>query len=119
MHLRIPGVYDVEGAALIGDPIVEIGQHTVTVQVMLPTGTVPVTRTMYDTRFGPVVVVPGAFHWTTSTAYAITDVNTTNNRALDGWLQIGAGRLSAPARGRTRPVPVPAVGERDRRRRDW
>jgi len=93
--------------------------HTVTVQVMLPTGTVPVTRTMYDTRFGPVVVVPGAFHWTTSTAYAITDVNTTNNRALDGWLQIGAGRLSAPARGRTRPVPVPAVGERDRRRRDW
>ncbi len=27
MHLRIPGVYDVEGAALIGDPIVEIGHN--------------------------------------------------------------------------------------------
>ena len=27
MHLKIPGVYDVEGAALIGDPIVEIGHN--------------------------------------------------------------------------------------------
>jgi acyl-homoserine-lactone acylase len=132
MHLRIPGVYDVEGAALIGDPMVEIGhnatlgwshtvstarrfvwqrltlvpgdptaylfdgrpeqmtRHTVTIQVPSPTGgTVPVTRTLYDTRFGPVVVVPGAFPWTTTTAYAITDSNATNNRAIDGWLQMG------------------------------
>src|SRR6266540_3219822 len=27
MHLRIPGVYDVEGAGLIGDPLVEIGHN--------------------------------------------------------------------------------------------
>ena len=132
MHLRIPGVYDVEGAALLGDPIVEIGHNarvawshtvstalrfvwhqltlvpgdptsyyvdgqprrmtarTVTVDVPLPTGsTVPVSRTFYDTHFGPVVVVPGSFPWTTTTAYAITDINTGNNRALDGWLQMG------------------------------
>jgi len=132
MHLRIPGVYDVEGAALIGDPIVEIGHNatlgwshtvstarrfvwqrltlvpgdptsylfdgkpeamtrrTVTIRVPVPTGgTAPVTRTLYDTRFGPVVVVPGAFTWTTSTAYAITDSNATNNRAIDGWIQMG------------------------------
>ncbi len=131
MHLRIPGVYDVEGAALIGDPIVEIGHNatlgwshtvstawrfvwhqltlkpgdpttyiqdgqerkmtarTVTIQVPAPAGgTMPVTRTFYDTQFGPVVVRAG-FPWTATTAYAITDINASNNRALDGWLQMG------------------------------
>jgi acyl-homoserine-lactone acylase len=135
MHLKIPGVYDVEGAALIGDPVVEIGHnatlgwsHTVstarrfvwhrlslvpgdptaylfdgqpermiarTVSVRVPApggGTTPVTRTLYDTRFGPVVAVPGSFPWTTTTAYAITDANAGNNRALDGWLQMGRAR---------------------------
>jgi len=135
MHLKIPGVYDVEGAALIGDPLVEIGHnatlgwshtvstarrfvwqrlalvpgdptsylvdgkprrmttHTVTVGVPGPAGgTVGVTRTFYDTDFGPVVVVPGSFPWTATTAYAITDVNATNNRAIDGWLRMGRAR---------------------------
>ncbi|GIJ68931.1 acylase [Virgisporangium ochraceum] len=131
MHLRIPGVYDVEGAALIGDPVVEIGHnatvgwsHTVstarrfvwhrltlvpgdptsylvdgrpermrtrTVTVRTAAGT-PVSRTFHDTRYGPVVVVPGAFPWTATTAYAITDSNTTNNRSLDGWLRMGQAR---------------------------
>src|SRR4029453_5441459 len=27
MHLKIPGVYDVEGAGLIGDPLIEIGHN--------------------------------------------------------------------------------------------
>ncbi|MEU9824100.1 acylase [Micromonospora chersina] len=127
MHLKVPGRYDVEGAALVGDPIVEIGHngriawsHTVstarrfvwhrlalvpgdptsylydgqprkmtsrTVTVQTPGG--PVTRTFYDTHFGPVVVVPGTFDWTAQAAYAITDVNAANNRALDGWLAMG------------------------------
>ncbi|WBB47419.1 acylase [Verrucosispora sp. WMMA2044] len=130
MRLKVPGRYDVEGAALIGDPLVEIGHngkvawsHTVstarrfvwhrltlvpgdptsyrydgrtrkmtarTVTVRTPAG--PVSRTLYDTHFGPVVVVPGRFDWTTDTAYAITDVNATNNRALDGWLAMGRAR---------------------------
>jgi acyl-homoserine-lactone acylase len=132
MHLRIPGRYDVEGAALIGDPVVEIGHNatmawshtvstarrfvwhrltlvpgdptayvydgrtermttrTVTVQVPNPAGgTVAVTRTFHDTRFGPVVVVPGSFPWTATNAYAITDANATNFRALDGWIRMG------------------------------
>ncbi|RLP93929.1 acylase [Micromonospora sp. CV4] len=132
MHLKVPGRYDVEGAALIGDPIVEIGHNrtlawshtvstarrfvwhrlalvpgdptsyyvdgkprrmttrTVTVQVPAPNGgTAPVSRTFHDTHFGPVVVVPGTFDWTADTAYAITDINATNNRAFDGWLQMG------------------------------
>ncbi|MEU6206338.1 acylase [Micromonospora musae] len=132
MHLKVPGRYDVEGASLIGDPIVEIGHNgkvawshtvstarryvwhqlalvpgdptsyyldgkprkmttrTVTVQVPGPNGRlVPVSRVFHDTHYGPVVVVPGSFDWTTSTAYAITDINATNNRAFDGWLQLG------------------------------
>ncbi|WP_028569490.1 acylase [Salinispora tropica] len=127
MHLKVPGRYDVEGAALVGDPLIQIGHngqiawsHTVstahrfvwhrlalvpgdptsylydgqarkmtarTVTVQTPTG--PISRTLYDTHFGPVVVVPGHFDWTTTTAYAITDANATNNRALDGWLAMG------------------------------
>ncbi|MEV4712639.1 acylase [Micromonospora sp. NPDC049374] len=130
MRLKVPGRYDVEGAALIGDPLIEIGHngkvawsHTVstarrfvwhrltlvpgdptsyrydgrtrkmtarTVTVQTPEG--PVSRTLYDTHFGPVVVVPGRFDWTTDTAYAITDVNATNNRALDGWLAMGRAK---------------------------
>lgn len=130
MHLKVPGRYDVEGAALVGDPFIQIGHngqiawsHTVstarrfvwhrlalvpgdptsylydgrarqmtarTVTVQTPAG--PVSRTLYDTHFGPVVVVPGHFDWTTTTAYAITDANATNNRALDGWLAMGRAR---------------------------
>ena len=67
--------------------------RTVTIRVPVPTGgTMPVTRTLYDTLFGPVVAIPGAFPWTTTTAYAITDVNATNGRAIDGWLQMGRAR---------------------------
>ncbi|MEU9504835.1 acylase [Micromonospora sp. NPDC048170] len=135
MHLKVPGRYDVEGAALVGDPIIEIGHNrtlawshtvstarrfvwhrlalvpgdptsyyvdgrarkmttrTVTVRVPAPGGgTVPVSRTFHDTHFGPVVVVPGTFDWTATAAYAITDVNATNNRAFDGWLQMGRAK---------------------------
>ena len=135
MHLKVPGRYDVEGAALIGDPIVEIGHNrtvawshtvstarrfvwhrlelvpgdptsyyldgrprrmttrTVGVQVADPAGgTTTVRRTFHDTHFGPVVVVPGTFDWTPATAYAVTDVNATNNRAFDGWLRMGQAR---------------------------
>ncbi|WP_229399577.1 acylase [Micromonospora okii] len=136
MRLKIPGRYDVEGAALVGDPIIEIGHNgklawshtvstarrfvwhrltlvpgdptaylydgrprrmvarTVTVQVPDPsgTGTGTVSRTLYDTHFGPVVSVPGTFDWTAGTAYAISDPNAANNRALDGWLAMGRAR---------------------------
>lgn len=130
MHLTVPGVYDVEGAGLIGDPIVEIGHngrvawsHTVStaqrfvihrlqlvpgdptayvtdgvVRRMTPrtvtvqAGTAPVTRTLYDTHLGPVAVLPGLLPWTATEAYAVTDANATNNRALDGWIELGRAR---------------------------
>ncbi|BAL88078.1 putative cyclic lipopeptide acylase [Actinoplanes missouriensis 431] len=131
MHLKVPGRYDVEGAALIGDPIIEIGHnrtvawsHTVSTarrfvwhrlslvpgdptsyyvdgrpeKMRARTVTVQagaagaVSRTLYDTRYGPVVVVPGTFDWTAGTAYAITDVNAGNNRSFDGWLRMGQAK---------------------------
>ncbi|WP_282767096.1 acylase [Actinoplanes sandaracinus] len=130
MHLKVPGRYDVEGAALIGDPIIEIGHnrtlawsHTVSTArrfvwhrlslvpgdptsyyvdgrpekmhartVTVRTGSGAISRTFYDTRYGPVAVVPGTFDWTPATAYAITDVNATNNRAFDGWLRMGQAK---------------------------
>ncbi len=135
MHLKVPGRYDVAGASLIGDPVIEIGHNrtlawshtvstarrfvwhrlalvpgdptsyyvdgrprkmttrTVTVQVPEPAGgTVAVRRTFHDTHLGPVVVVPGTFDWTPASAYAITDVNATNNRAFDGWLRMGQAK---------------------------
>ncbi|TDB81398.1 penicillin acylase family protein [Micromonospora sp. KC721] len=130
MRLKVPGRYDVEGASLVGEPLVQIGHngrvawsHTVstarrftwhrltlvpgdptayrydgrtrkmttrTVTVRTQSGTV--TRTLYDTHLGPVVVVPGRFEWTTGTAYAVSDPNASNNRALDGWLAMARAR---------------------------
>lgn len=122
LHQTIPGTYNVEGAALVGSPMVQIGHnrtlgwsHTVSTarrfvlrKLQLAPGdptayvvdgrTVPmtersvsvgeVTRTFYSTQFGPVVV-SSQFPWTTSTAYALTDVNATNARAVDGWIAMG------------------------------
>ncbi|WP_435818985.1 penicillin acylase family protein [Micromonospora chersina] len=128
MHLKVPGRYDVEGAALVGDPLIEIGHngwlawshtvstarrfvwHRLTLVPGDPTSylydgrprkmtarTVTLqkprtTRTLYDTHFGPVVLVPGVFDWTADTAYAISDPNAANLRALDGWLAMGRAR---------------------------
>nr|AHE14768.1 aculeacin-A acylase [uncultured bacterium] len=44
------------------------------------------SRTLYRTRFGPMVVVPGLFEWSAQTAYAIRDANAGNLRLADTWL---------------------------------
>ncbi|MGV9805129.1 acylase [Micromonospora chersina] len=134
MHLKVPGRYDVEGAALVGDPLIEIGHngqlawshtvstarrfvwHKLTLAPSDPTSylydgkprrmtshTVTLqgegtSRTLYDTHFGPVVLVPGVFDWTADTAYAISDPNAANLRALDGWLAMGRARSVAQLR---------------------
>lgn len=123
LHQTIPGEYDVEGASLLGSPMVQIGHnrslawshtvstarrfvwHRLTLVPGDPTSylfdgkptkmtqrTVTVadlSKTFYETRFGPIVVVPGQFDWTATTAYAITDINATNARAVDGWVAMG------------------------------
>lgn len=63
------------------------------VSVPMPGGEAPVTRTLYATRFGPLVVSPAAgLSWNTTTAFAMRDANVGNRRALDTWLRIGRAR---------------------------
>ena len=61
-----------------------------TVNVPMPDGTPPVVRTLYATRYGPVVYNPLAgFVWDKTKAFALRDANHNNQRALDTWLAIG------------------------------
>ncbi|HEX4221423.1 MAG TPA: penicillin acylase family protein [Pseudonocardiaceae bacterium] len=58
--------------------------RTVTVAVRGADGKVTPTRqTLYYTRFGPMV---GGQGWTTSTGFAVDDVNSQNMRAMNEWL---------------------------------
>jgi acyl-homoserine-lactone acylase len=45
-----------------------------------------VSRTLYRTPFGPLLVVPDLFDWSTEKAYAIRDANADNLRLVDTWL---------------------------------
>ncbi|MFE9601029.1 penicillin acylase family protein [Streptomyces hokutonensis] len=47
-----------------------------------------VERTLYTSRFGPVL----SSGWTTTTAYAIRDANADNLRSLNTWLAMGKAR---------------------------
>lgn len=54
---------------------------------------VPIERTIYTTRYGPIIAVPGTpYAWTRETAYAVIDVNRGNIRGGDGWLAMGRAR---------------------------
>ena len=64
-----------------------------TISVPMPDGMPAVSRTIYTTQFGPVVIAPqSGLNWTTSTAYALEDANRGNQRALETWLRIGQAR---------------------------
>ncbi|MEO0057015.1 MAG: hypothetical protein RIT17_452, partial [Pseudomonadota bacterium] len=61
-----------------------------TVSVPMPDGTPEATRTLYTTRFGPLVVVPqSGMTWSATAAFAMKDANRGNARAIDTWLRIG------------------------------
>jgi acyl-homoserine-lactone acylase len=133
MHITIPGVVDVMGAAIAGAPLPTIGfnrdmawTHTVTaarhftlfelkldptdatsylidgkiekmvtktVNVPMPNGDAPISRTLYTTRFGPVLAMPAAgMAWSATTAFALRDANSGNQRLLDTWVAIGQAR---------------------------
>ncbi len=63
------------------------------ISVPMPDGAPPVVRTLYSTAFGAVVTVPGSgVQWNRQQAFAISDANLGNQRALDTWLQIGKSR---------------------------
>lgn len=77
-----PTRYMVDGQSVAMEPV--------TVSVPMPGGAPAVTRTLYTTRFGPVVVAPPmGVTWSTTAAYAMQDANHGNQRAIDTWLRIG------------------------------
>ncbi|WP_455354884.1 penicillin acylase family protein [Streptomyces sp. SYSU K217416] len=83
-------------------------RRTVTVPVR---DGVPVTRTQWWTRYGPVVTSLGAalpLPWTTSTAYALNDPNAVNLRASDTALGFSKARSTdgvLDALRRTQGIP--------------
>ena len=78
------------------------------------------TRTLYRTPFGPLVVVPGLFEWSTEKAYAIRDANADNLRLVDTWLAMSkasigratssrASDATRACRSSTRSPPTPTA----------
>lgn len=52
-----------------------------------------ISRTLYSTRYGPVVSVPGSdYEWTRQVAYAVADANNGNIRSGDTWLDMARAR---------------------------
>jgi len=53
----------------------------------------PIVRTLYATRYGPVISIPDTdYAWTRKTAYAVADADNGNLRGGDGWLDIARAR---------------------------
>ncbi|HLL18011.1 MAG TPA: penicillin acylase family protein, partial [Rubrivivax sp.] len=84
-----PTTYRVDGQTVAMQP------ETVTVDVLQANGSVaPAAHTFWMTQFGPVLVPAAAPQalWTTSTAYALTDVNLENTRAFRQYREMGQAR---------------------------
>ncbi|GBF59383.1 acyl-homoserine lactone acylase PvdQ [Candidatus Phycosocius bacilliformis] len=65
--------------------------QTRTVSIETADGTL--TRTVYVSRFGPLLIIPNAgLNWTNERAFAVRDANAGNNRLIDAWLQINQAR---------------------------
>lgn len=87
-------------------------KRTVTVPVRRKDGGLgTVTRTLYDSRYGPVL----AEGWTTTTAYTIRDVNARNVRAMNTWLAMDQADSVAAPRPAGGVLPRPPDAHRDRR----
>ncbi|MEI6601747.1 MAG: penicillin acylase family protein, partial [Comamonadaceae bacterium] len=83
-----PTSYMLDGQA------VKMTPRSVSIQVPAANGTLETkTRTVWTTRWGPVVVIPRAgLTWTAKTAYALKDANLGNVRATDSSLGFGRAR---------------------------
>lgn len=80
-----PTRYIVDGKSEAMEPL--------TITVPMPDGAPDVSRTLYTTQFGSVVVAPqSGVTWNKSTAFALRDANRGNVRAIDNWLAIGQAK---------------------------
>ncbi|MEG3181340.1 penicillin acylase family protein [Sphingomonas sp. LT1P40] len=82
-----------------------------TVSVPMPDGAAAVTRTLYSTRFGPVITIPAAgANWTKTMAFTMRDANQGNQRGLGAWVRIARSRNVADVRaGVTQTLGIPWV----------
>ena len=73
---------------------------TRTISVPRGDGAAPVSRTLYTTRFGALVALPSSgLTWSGTTAFAMRDVNSGNQRALGTWVRIARARSVGEVRG--------------------
>ncbi|MEV6485863.1 penicillin acylase family protein [Streptomyces sp. NPDC051576] len=80
---------------LLDGKSVRMRRRTVPVTVRDANGALStVDRTVYTSRFGPVL----SSGWTTTTAYAIRDANADNLRSMNTWLAMGKARNLAQLR---------------------
>ena len=86
-----PTAYLIDGKS---EPMTRIA-----ISIPMPKGAPPILRTLYATRYGPVVALPAAFlNWTKDTAFSIRDANHGNQRGLGAWIEIARARSTANIR---------------------
>ncbi|WP_034159030.1 penicillin acylase family protein [Sphingomonas sp. ERG5] len=80
-----------------------------TVSVPMPDGAAPVERTLYTTRFGPMLAMPAVgLTWSKTQGFSFRDANKGNQRALGTWVAIGQARNAGDVRAaveRTLGIP--------------
>lgn len=82
-----PTSYVVDGQVVAMQP------ETVSADLRLADGSVvPASHTFWQTRYGPVLIPAAPAAWTTTRAYALTDVNLENTRAFRQYREMGTAR---------------------------
>jgi len=96
---------------LLDGQAVKMTPRSVSIQVPAANGTLETkTRTVWTTRWGPVVVIPRAgLTWTAKTAYALKDANLGNVRATDSSLGFGRAHNVQEVRDAMRNIGTPWV----------
>jgi acyl-homoserine-lactone acylase len=81
------------------------------ISVPMPDGAAPVTRTLYSTRFGPVIMIPQAMAtWSKATAFAMRDANAGNQRGIGTWVRIATAKSVGEVRAAvTETLGIPWV----------
>lgn len=69
---------------------------TKTISIPMPGGAAPVSRTLYSSRFGPMVAAPALLlSWSKTKAFSMRDANAGNQRGLAAWIAIGKAKSVA------------------------
>ncbi|WP_186308712.1 penicillin acylase family protein [Paraburkholderia sp. BCC1885] len=87
-----------------------IKKTTVTVDVLTRNGMTQRYHSFYESADGPLIVWPGHFGWTDSSAYALRDPNVDNTRALAQWyLMDGSKSLDGLRAALVKTLGIPWV----------